>query len=326
MTRRALGGAALAAAGVLLVTFGAAVQPAIFPRADTIGGPFARILAASTDLGPARLDRVRLTASLHTATEPIRLTAWARGNGLSVRWRPDDTWAVIEGPAAAVADAFGVAIRDYRLRDDRLRDKADHVFYASPQQPAVPPPTRPEVSAVGRILSYTPTREALPTVPRDVPDGGLLPTQLLKAYNATPLVRDGYTGKGQTVVVFAFDGFLQSDMDAFASTFGLPPLTPEIVGGMPERRIGEANMDLQVLHALAPEAKLVLVNARSTTNNEGGRAFEKLGKLMESVDRQFPGAVWSLSIGWGCDRLFCVCGRGKPAWIRSVRSQDSFGD
>jgi kumamolisin len=24
---------------------------------------------------------------------------------------------------------------------------------------------------------------------------------------------------------------------------------------------------------------------------------------MESVDRQFPGAVWSFSIGWGCDRL-----------------------
>jgi kumamolisin len=332
MTRRALGGAALAAAGVLLVTFGAAVQPAIFPRADTIGGPFARILAASTDLGPARLDRVRLTASLHTATEPIRLTAWARGNGLSVRWRPDDTWAVIEGPAAAVADAFGVAIRDYRLRDDRLRDKADHVFYASPQQPAVPPPTRPEVSAVGRILSYTPTREALPTVPRDVPDGGLLPTQLLKAYNATPLVRDGYTGKGQTVVVFAFDGFLQSDMDAFASTFGLPPLTPEIVGGMPERRIGEANMDLQVLHALAPEAKLVLVNARSTTNNEGGRAFEKLGKLMESVDRQFPGAVWSLSIGWGCDRLFTAADLApvraalSTAWRNATTAFNASGD
>jgi kumamolisin len=25
--------------------------------------------------------------------------------------------------------------------------------------------------------------------------------------------------------------------------------------------------------------------------------------LFESVDRQFPGAVWSLSIGWGCDAL-----------------------
>ncbi|MGV0803820.1 peptidase S53, partial [Mycolicibacterium elephantis] len=30
---------------------------------------------------------------------------------------------------------------------------------------------------------------------------------------------------------------------------------------------------------------------------------EKIGRLFESVDRQFPGAVWSLSIGWGCEKL-----------------------
>jgi len=60
-------------------------------------------------------------------------------------------------------------------------------------------------------------------------------------------------------------------------------------------------MDLQLIHAVAPQAKLVLVNARSTVEGDG--AYVKLGELMRSVDRQFPGAVWSLSIGWGCDRL-----------------------
>ncbi len=298
MTRRALAGAA---AGALLaaVTALGADQPVTAMRADVIGGPYARVLAAATDLGPARFNPVHLTASLRTSAEPVRLTAWAGNHGLSVRWRPGDDWAVIEGTPADTADAFNVAIHDYRLRDPTAQ-----LFYASPQQPGIPASARAEVSGLGRILGYTPTREALPTVPRDVPDGGLLPSQLLKAYNATPLVGDGFTGAGQTVVVFAFDGFLQSDMDTFATMFGLPPLTPEVVGGMPERRIGEANMDLQVLHAIAPDAKLVLVNARSTSNNDGGSAFEKLGRLMESVDQQFPGAVWSFSIGWGCDRLF----------------------
>ncbi|HNF07551.1 MAG TPA: peptidase S53, partial [Mycobacterium sp.] len=32
--------------------------------------------------------------------------------------------------------------------------------------------------------------------------------------------------------------------------------------------------------------------------------FEKLGRLMEAMTDRFPGAVWSFSIGWGCDRLF----------------------
>jgi kumamolisin len=60
-------------------------------------------------------------------------------------------------------------------------------------------------------------------------------------------------------------------------------------------------MDLQVAHAIAPDAQLVVVNARPTVEGDGG--YEKIGQLFEETARQFPGAVWSLSIGWGCDRL-----------------------
>ncbi len=269
-------------------------------HSDLIEGPYARLLAGSTDLGPSDADRVQLTATLRSATRPVLLEGWARGRGLQVRWRDGDDWAVVEGPPAAVADAFGVAVRDYRGHGPGAPAEA---FYASPQQPAVPPGARPEVSGVGRILSYLPFRQGLPpTPPLDVPDGGLLPNQLHTAYNIDPLIEQGYTGKGQTVVVFSFDGFLQQDMDSFADWFDTPPLRPEVVGGMPSQRNGEATMDLQMAHAVAPGARLVLVNVRSTV--EGGGAFEKLGAAMESVDRRFPGAVWSLSIGWGCDRLF----------------------
>ncbi|MBU3751223.1 MAG: peptidase S53, partial [Mycobacterium sp.] len=270
-------------------------------RADAIGGPYARFLAESTDLGPARSERVRLTASLHRRTEPVRTRVWAHKHGLAVQWRDGDDWAVIEGSAAAVAAAFGVAVRDYRTQGSA---DPGRVFYASPQQPAVPAAARPEVSGLGRILSHTPVREAIPGPPRDFPARGLEPAQLREAYNATPLLQEGLAGEGQTVVVFAFDGFQQQDMDIFTASFGLPPLTAQVVGGMPAQRTGEANMDLQVIHAIAPAANLVLVNARPTTNNDGESAFIKLGRLMESVDQQFPGAIWSFSIGWGCDRLF----------------------
>ena len=50
----------------------------------------------------------------------------------------------------------------------------------------------------------------------------------------------------------------------FATTFNLPKFVPDVVGGMPEARRGEATMDLEAIHALAPDAKKVLVNARST--------------------------------------------------------------
>lgn len=270
-------------------------------RGNAISGPLARLLTQSTDLGPARAERVQLTAELRSRTEPVGLTAWARDHGLAVRWRYGDSWAVVEGVPADVSTAFGVSVRDYRVRDGADDGR---IFYASAQQPDIPPAAASEVAGLGRILSYVPAREAFPVLPRDVPDGGLLPSQLLNAYNATPLVEEGDTGKGETVVVFAFDGFQQQDMDLYADSFGLSRFTPEVVGGMPERRGGEANMDLQVIHAIAQDAKLVLVNARDTISDQGDGVFVKLSRLMESVDRQFPGAIWSFSIGWGCDRLF----------------------
>ncbi len=303
MAARRLPRTALATLSAIVLTASLGLFAADRPTAGAIviTGPYARLLSGAADLGTARGDAVRLTAALHRAAAPVELERWGRANGLSVRWRDGDDWASLEGSPSAVAGALRVPVRDYRIR--RGPD-AGRVFYASPQQPGVPAALRGEVSGLGRILGYLPNREARPMPPPlDVPDGGLLPRQLLTAYNAIPLVEEGITGEGQTVVVFAFDGYDQQDMDSFAEWFEVQPLDLQVVGGMPEQRSGEATMDLQVIHAVAPDAKLVLVNARPTFEGDDG-GFQKVAQLMESVDRQFPGAIWSLSIGWGCDRLF----------------------
>ncbi len=261
---------------------------------DVISGPYAALLAGSTDLGPATGDGIQLTAALHPGSRPNLLMAWAQRHGLSVRWRHGDTWAFLEGRPAVLADALDVAVHDYRGRHGQ-------VFYASPQQPSVPVSLRDEVAELGRILGYTPHHESRPVPPLDVPDAGLTPDALLRTYNIESLRERGYTGKGITVVVFAFDGFDQADLDMFAATFGLPAFTPEVVGGQPPSRRGEAAMDLQAIHAIAPDAKKVLVNALPTV--QGGGSYEKIAEMMQDTSRRYPGAVWSLSIGWGCDRL-----------------------
>jgi kumamolisin len=60
-------------------------------------------------------------------------------------------------------------------------------------------------------------------------------------------------------------------------------------------------MDLEAIHAMAPDAKTVLVNARVTV--EGDASYEKIATMFDEASRRYPGAVWSLSIGWGCDKL-----------------------
>ena len=87
------------------------------------------------------------------------------------------------------------------------------------------------MTGLGRILGFTPYHESRPShLPQDVPDQGLSPAALRNVYNVTPLTDQGYTGKGQTIVVFAFDGFDQADLDMFATTFNLPKFTPTVVG------------------------------------------------------------------------------------------------
>ncbi len=263
--------------------------------AGFIGGPYASLLASSTDLGSSRRPHVRLTAALRSAEHPQALIGWAGRNGLSVQWRPGDAWAVVEGTPAAVAAGLGVDVRDFR-------GPRGQVFYASRRQPSVPADLRVEVSEFGRILSYTPHREAKPPFfPAEVPTQGLTPSALLRTYNIAPLRESGLTGKGVTVIVFAFDGFDQADLDTFSSTFNLPRFVPDVIGGQPSSRRGEATMDLEAIHAIAPDARTVLVNARPTVEGEGG--FQKIATMMEDTDRRYPGAVWSFSIGWGCDKL-----------------------
>ena len=284
-----------------LITVGVLVAAAADLRAPQptgpadITGPYASLLAASTDLGPAQGDHVQLTAALHDTSAPDLLSGWASEHGISVRWRAGDGWAILDGPPSRVAEAFDVEIHDYR-------GKRGQEFYASPQQPQVPDGLRAEVAEFGRILSYTPHHMSRPSFPPlEVPDRGLSPDALLRTYNVHRLAESGYTGKGQTIVIFAFDGFEQSDLDTFTSTFGLPALEPTVVGGSPGNARGELTMDLEVAHAIAPDAQKVVVNARPTV--EGGGGYQRIGQMLEDTDRQFPGAVWSFSIGWGCDKL-----------------------
>lgn len=238
---------------------------------------------------------MQLTVTLRSSARAEQLSEWASARGLWVRWRPGDAWAIVEGAAGDVARAFDVPIHDYRGRKGQ-------VFYASSQQPAVPAALRDALTGLGRIMAYTPHRTNRPRLlPLDVPTGGLTPGGVLDAYNATALADAGHTGRGETIVFFEFDGFDQKDLDRFADTSGLPRFTPEVVDGQPTEAHGETAMDLQVAHAIAPDARLVVVNARPTLDGDG--PYEKIGRMFSETDRRFPGAVWSLSIGWGCDAL-----------------------
>lgn len=280
---------------VLLLAAATASCP-VHRTVSLIGGPFARLLASSADLGSSAADDSQLTVQLLEPRDAGPLMEWAAALGLGVRWDPGQQWAVVHGPPRQLGEVFGVAIHDYRR-------PGGETFYASAHTVSVPKPLRRHIANLGRILGYSPHHLAVPPdPPRDVPDRRLSPMAVANTYNLTPLRDTGFTGAGQTIAVFSFGGYRQSDLDSFADQYELPRFTPAVIGDpLPEKPSGETTMDLEVAHALAPGARTVVVNARPTVGGDG--TYVKIADLMNRVDREAPGAVWSLSIGWGCDRL-----------------------
>ena len=167
MVARHFGTLALIAVGVFALV--SDLRPSVSGNAGLIGGPYSYLLASSTDLGPSHRADTQLTAALRDSTRPDALFGWADDNGLAVRWRPGEAWAVVEGAAENVAKAFDVEVHDYQ-------GQRGQVFYASPQQPSIPESLRDEVAEFGRILGYTPHHTSRPSIlPLDVPDRGLTP-------------------------------------------------------------------------------------------------------------------------------------------------------
>jgi len=101
------------------------------PDQAEITGAYASLLADSEDLGSSDAPGTSVAVGLRNAVRPAVLFDWAGARRLSVRWRPGESWAILEGGADDVARAFAVPIHDYRGRTGQ-------VFYASARNPRCP--------------------------------------------------------------------------------------------------------------------------------------------------------------------------------------------
>jgi len=96
------------------------------------------------------------------------------------------------------------------------------------------------------------------------------PNQYLDAYGVKRLHDRGFKGQGQRIALIEIDGFKRSDLTTAAKCFGFraPPTTIRTVGGVkkPLAPGGENTLDLQVLAAVAPSLKEIVVMQGSSSS------------------------------------------------------------
>lgn len=102
---------------------------------------------------------------------------------------------------------------------------------------------------------------------------GYAPSQIKSAYGVSQL---SYTGAGETIAIVDAYGSptIQSDLSTFDSQFGLPAanLTIAYPNGKANKTNGgwalETSLDVEWAHALAPDAKIMLVVAKSASTSD----------------------------------------------------------
>jgi len=127
------------------------------------------------------------------------------------------------------------------------------------------------------------------------------PQVFQEAYDITPLLSQGYTGKEVSVAVIDVfgDPLIQEDLARFDNTFHLPPINLTIVPiGEYQPDFGvftgwdvETALDVEAVHSVAPYAKVYLVVA----SNPANALFEAVDYVVSSHVAQVVSMSWGIA-------------------------------
>jgi len=211
-----------------------------------------------------------------------RVVGHLKEAGLAAEWTSGSQFLTADGPAVAVEREFGVSIHEFRSVSG-IR------FHAATAPPRIPAALGDGVEAVLPINTYPVRRNNFIT------QGGITPADTATAYGVNGLRSAGGDGSGQTVGIWALgDGFSQKDLDTFTTKFNLPPITPTIFSGPKNAKPGgELQMDIEVVHAMAPNAAIHV--------STDGQDHE--GAMFDHLLADTSVTVWSFSWG-GCETKY----------------------
>lgn len=200
------------------------------------------------------------------------VTSYLKSAGLSVGNVDGGHLTVTaHGTAAQLEKAFGTHLSTY------YDSSAKRSFFANDTAPSLPADVASSIVAVTGLDNYAVMHNDARVAPHKVsargPVGGMSPTQIRGAYNLTSTVSGGDNGSGVTVALAEFDGFSQTNITKYDSQYGISTSNPTKVavdggsGSLGEGQV-EVELDIEVVQAIAPGAKIDVYEAPNTDQGE----------------------------------------------------------
>jgi len=161
-----------------------------------------------------------------------------------------------------------------------------------------------------RSSTGTPSSTVADTCPAPLNNnpGCFTPHAMRVAYGVEPLIQKGFTGKGQTVIDIVSFGSptLQTDVDSFSQQFGLPHVNIQVIAPLNEKEydpngdksgwVGETTLDVEMIHAMAPDAGIVVL-VSPVAETEGTVGLPEFRQLTQYAIDHHLGTIVSQS--WG---------------------------
>ncbi len=173
--------------------------------------------------------------------------------------------------------AFQVKINNYSLGTNR--------FFANATPPIIPASLVSIISSIGGLddsVHLHPSYHVVTPKSRRLNNRGVKysqphaaqqgfgPSDLIKAYDSTPLQQAGIQGTNQTVAVFEMDGYQSSDITQYLQNYqlGNPTINNVLVDGF-NGSAGtgaiEDELDIEIVAAMAPKASQIVYEGPNTT-------------------------------------------------------------
>ncbi|MFJ8310421.1 MULTISPECIES: S8 family serine peptidase [unclassified Streptomyces] len=156
------------------------------------------------------------------------------------------------------------------------------------------------------------------------------PLQYRQAYNLNPLYKAGITGKGRTIVIVDSFGSptIQHDLDVYSKQYGIPSSKVDVVkwGNVPTWDpknkdmtgwAGESTLDVEMAHAVAPDAKIVLVET-AVAETEGVTGLPEMMDAEKYMIDHGVGDVITQSFG-ATENTFPGFDKGDFSSIKNLR-------
>jgi Pro-kumamolisin, activation domain len=228
---------------------------------------------------------------------------WLQSHGFTVGYvYPNRMVIDFSGTAGQINEAFHTEIHDLDVHGTR--------HFANMSDPKIPAALAPVISGVVSMHNFIPhgfyQKRSNYTF---AGCGGnclaLVPADLQKIYNVTPLLTAGITGKGQTVVVVEDTNSFGSDWSNYRSKFGLASYGGTLTTVHPNKAGNctnpgtngddiEADLDVEMVTAIAPGAT---VEVASCTDGATNATFGGLLAIENLVSAGNPPSVISMSYG-----------------------------